>query len=313
MKILAPVSNYESACYMIDAGAKEIYLGMDDTVFEKFSFTGRGKKSNEDHVTLVGYDEFKEIVDYAHNKGVFVNYLGNMPCFSDFKYEQSSFEKKYINYIEKGISAGVDSVVIGDIGLLNEVCKQHYSVEIHASVYFRSINAFQLKFFREIGVKRVTLSYQVLMSEIEKFCTEKIVDLEVIGYLGCSFFNGACSFFHEYGEGGNCKKIPGVMCKNFFKIGDDIQDKIFDVETGCSLCNVKRLDEMGVAALKIVGRDRNYKNTAQVVEMFNKVLKNNYYDCTNEIVPLWWKKVWCENRSCKYSEKSKNYQYIIGK
>ena len=65
MKILAPVSNYESACYMIDAGAKEIYLGMDDTVFEKFLIYLRIiKKHNHECTKLI----FKSIKDFDNKK-----------------------------------------------------------------------------------------------------------------------------------------------------------------------------------------------------------------------------------------------------
>ena len=45
-------------------------------------------------------------------------------------------------------------------------------------------------------------------------------------------------------------------------MSDGVNENIcgFDTENGCSMCTIGELDRIGVKALKIVGRERNYAN-----------------------------------------------------
>lgn len=320
MKILAPVSTFDSAKILIEAGAEEIYLGADDELFRSFSFTGRGKRSYTKEVILSSFQQLQEIVAYAHLRNVQVNFLCNYQFFCDGVFHEKEMKLYLAEYIEKAIDAGVDAIVVGDIGVLEFVAKQKYPVFLHASVYLKTINEMQLLYLKEMGVKRTILSYHILMDEIKKFSQKNIMELEVIGYLGCSFYNGACSFLHDYGEGILNNFQPGVSCKSKYKVWDDNEtrtEKIFDAESGCALCVLGELDKAGVTTLKIVGRERSIKQTEQVIKLYSKFLEGyrqgkSYSEMVNEI-PLWWKRIWCSHLRCKYRENNENYQYIIGK
>lgn len=319
MKILAPVNTLESAVALIEAGSEEIYLGADDKLFEVFSFTGRGKISNDTDKVMCDFKTLKEITEYAHSKGVKVNFLGNGSYFHNGIYKNKTMEKHFLNYIEKGMDANVDSLVIGDLGLLSMIHDYKYEIELHASVYFRTINLQQIMFLKELGVKRTTLSYHITLDEIKELCKSNLMEFEVIGYLGCSFFNGACSFLHSYGEGVLDGFNPGVSCKGVYNITDGDQcrcEKIFDVESVCSICKLKELEDAGVEALKIVGRDRNLDQRKAVISIYKKALeeyRNGYL--REEVmlnIPKWWKKIMCSQKVCKYNCSNPNYRYVIG-
>ncbi len=319
MNILAPVNTFESAKAYINSGAEEIYLGADDEVFSTLSFTGRGKYSYTGQPILSKFEEVKQIVMYAHNKGVKVNFLCNFPMFSNGEYKGRNLEDYFLDYIERGISIGIDALVIGDVGILKAVSERSYPVEIHASVYFKTINKQQLLFLKSLGVNRTVLSYHITMDEIKDLVQANIMDLEIIGYLGCSFFNGACNFLHDYGEGVRDEFDPGISCKGLYEVSDGFKtgvSKLFDAEAGCALCKLGELDQLGVKALKIVGRERNFEYTNKVIQLYCEFL--NYYrqgksqSDLDAIIPPWWRKLWCSNRRCKYDMKNSNYQYIIG-
>lgn len=70
MNILAPVNTMESAASMIESGADELYLGADDGIFQCYSFTGRGKWSYHQLKVLPSFNELKNIVAFAHDRGV---------------------------------------------------------------------------------------------------------------------------------------------------------------------------------------------------------------------------------------------------
>lgn len=317
MNILAPVNTYESAETFIEMGADEIYVGLDDELFKTFSFTGRGKMSYGGLKVLPDFNTLKEIVRYAHNKNVLVNFIANLQFFHNGNIGGEDIEKTFLQYVEKGLSAEIDSIVIGDIGLLERVYKQNYHTDIHASIYLRSINSQELLFLKSLGVKRTTLSYHITMNEIEMLAALDIMDLEVIGYLGCSFFNGACGFLHELGEGLNEYFDPGVACKNVYSVsGNGFEKNVsFDVEAGCSLCTLHSLEQCGVSALKIVGRDRRLSEIKEVVRLYKNVLNQQrsgeFLYNENAIIPTWWRKVWCEKNKCKYSM-NPYVDYMIG-
>lgn len=319
MKILAPVNTMESAVTLINSGAEEIYLGADDEIFDVFSFTGRGKISNDCNKVMCDFKTVKEITQYAHIKGVMVNFLGNGPYFHNGIYKDMTMEKHYLNYIEEGLKADVDSLVIGDLGLLKTISNQKYDVELHASVYFRTVNLEQIKFLKELGVKRTTLSYHITLDEIKELCKSKLMDFEVIGYLGCSFFNGACSFLHDYGEAVLDDFNPGVSCKGLYNVSDGEKcacENIFDAESICSICKLKELEDAGVEALKIVGRDRNLQQRKEVISIYKKALDEyrNGYSAKDvrDNIPKWWKRIICSKKVCKYNCNNPNNVYVIG-
>jgi putative protease len=319
MNILAPVNNFEAAVALISAGADEIYLGADDELFSLYSFTGRGKIGYSGITILNKFLKTKEIIDYAHSMKVKVNFLGNAPFFYNGFFKGKDLESHFLDYIEKGIEIGADALVIGDLGLLQMLSQRKYHIELHASVYFRTINRQQLLFLKDFGVCRTTLSYQITMDEIVDLCSSKIMDVEVIGYLGCSFFNGACGFLHDFGEGVLDDFDPGVACKGCYDVNDGkavTKGRIFDAEAGCAICKLGELDRTGVKSLKIVGRGRDHKPIAEVIQLYKKYL-NHYREGfpileTPKEIPGWWRKLWCSKGRCKYHVDNPNYSFMIG-
>lgn len=319
MKILAPVNDMDSAMAVITAGAKEIYLGGDDELFTLYSFTGRGKIAYSGKRILSKFNQLKEIISYAHEQGVLVNFLGNIPFFHNGSYQDKAMDTHFLEYIERGVEIGADALVIGDLGLLKLTSDQNYPVDLHASVYFKTINRQQLLFLKEFGVCRTTLSYQVTMEEIQELSKANIMELEVIGYLGCSFFNGGCGFLHDFGEGVKDCFDPGVACKGFYRATNGMAEKtskIFDCEAGCSICVLGELENLGIEALKIVGRGRNHNQIAEVIELYTKFL--NYFrqgisfEEVSDEIPKWWERIWCYKNSCKYKESNLTYSKFIG-
>lgn len=305
MNILAPAINLESGKAVIDAGAKEIYISGDEGLFTNFSFSGRGKVSSNNKNNCCTYDELRELVSYAHENNAKVNYLGNVPFFYNRQAKDGKDTEKYfLNYVEKGIDAGIDSIVIGDIGLLHVLYKKNYHVDIHSSVYFNTINIEQIKFFKELNVSRVTLSYHIKMDEIIKILQVTDMQIEVIGHLGCSFFNGACNFLHDLGECSSDSFNIGITCKGVYSAnlnGNKITTRIFDKEKICSLCKIHELSKLGVQALKIVGRDRDYKTNLEIIKIYSDYLKKEEdKEALIERLPKWWIRKFCQSNRCKF-------------
>lgn len=318
MKLLSPVNSLESAQMQIDEGADEIYVGLMSEYYKNYSFSGRGQfgKFNPDE------NSFEKIVELAHAKEVEVSLAANTPLFSDSLAKDSKIEKEYLNQIEKGIKFGADNIIVGDVGLLYQLGKMDLPVNLHASSYFDTMNIEQALFLKELGASRVVMTYQSTIDEIEALCNLKEVEIEVFGYMGCSFFNGACNMIHDMGEKNTEKgKKIGIPCKGLYHVySDDIGDKVvpyLDAELGCALCSIYRLNKMGVDVIKIAGRDRNSKMVKEITGLFRKAIdfsntvdEEEYYKLVNENIYPWWKRSWCSSNKCKYRNNRITRSYI---
>ncbi|WP_066495024.1 peptidase U32 family protein [Abyssisolibacter fermentans] len=320
MKILAPVSNVESARLFIKSGAEEVYLGADDELFSQMSMTGRGKSAYDGRQILCSFKELKEIVKVCKESNTTVNFLCNFPFINDEIFKGKKFIDHAVNYIERGIDAGVDAIVVGDIGLLNYLKEREYNIEVHASVFLKTLNVYQVEFFKKLNVKRIVTSYHITIDDIRAIKEKTNIDIETIGYLGCSFYNGMCSFKHDIGERYDADFIPGVTCKNTYRVkknGIEMNDNILDVESGCSICSLKKLEEAGVDSLKIVGRDRNPEYIAKVISLYKESLeklRNEVEPKTlQENLPYWWKRQWCRANKCKFIDRNSDLKYMIGR
>jgi putative protease len=165
------------------------------------------------------------------------------------------------------------------------------------------------------------LSYQCHIDEITKICEADIMEIEVFGYLCCSFYNGACNLIHEMGEvRENEEVLVGVPCKAEYMVSSNDDDKVcypyLDAELTCGLCAVKKLKNAGVDVIKVAGRDRNSENIAQITSLFRKAIDmacNSNINFDTEIKALtntWWKRIYCKKNRCKYTDNEVTRSYI---
>lgn len=314
MKLLAPISSFESAKLQISAGADEVYVGLKSKEYNNFSFSGRGQIVSGRKSICPDDNELREIVKYAHEYNVKVSLAANTTFLS----EAYSFnaEQIYLDYIERGINCDIDNIIIGDIGLIHKVSAMNYPINIHASTFLDTMNTEQIKLLKELGVKRTVLTYQMSDKEIKKICEQNIMEIEVFGYMGCSFFNGACNLIHDMG--GDHNFHIGTPCKAIWEVefgGKVGESRALDAGLLCALCALKRLDIYGVNVIKIAGREQNPQMISTIVKLFRTAMdarweSEMYKAFINSIVPSWWKKIYCRNQKCKYEVNEITNSYI---
>lgn len=323
MKLLSPVSSLSSAAAQIKAGSDEIYVGLKTDIYKRYSFSGRGQCSKSYRSIVANENELKDIVNLAHDSGVDVSFVANTPIFSDLLDENNWHSKEFMQHIDFAIQCQVDNIIVGDIGLLCKVGQTNPPAKLHASTFLDTMNIEQLMLLKDLGATRSILTYQVSLQEIELLCRSAIMEIEVFGYLGCSFFNGACNLMHEMGEVTKDEDILiGVPCKAEYKVwGDGTEEELtpfFDAELGCALCSLFTLNKIGVDVIKIAGRDRDYEKIAKVTKLFKSAIglaktsytENNYLSNLGKFIPEGWKRVWCSGKRCKYRKNAITDSYI---
>ena len=321
MKLLVPVNSLASAKIQIASGADEIYVGLETSLFNNYSFSGRGQRGKDGTQIVPNINELKSIISLAHENNVEVSLAVNTPLFSDNLNKEHVFNHEYMKNIYESIDCGIDNLIIGDIGLLAKLGKMNLPVNLHASTFFDTMNLEQVKLLKELGAVRVVLTYQSSMEEIERICASKLVEVEVFGYLSCSFFNGACNFVHNMGE--ECcdaGKSIGIPCKAKYKVKRGNEEQILpylDAELGCGLCSIYNLKKAGVDVVKVVGRDRNVKVIENVTKLFRYAIdvaegesEQEFFVHIKPMIYGWWKKALCVQDRCKYKKNDITDSYI---
>ena len=313
IKIKAPVNSLQSAKMQIAAGAEEIYLSYLSNDIEALSFSGRGKESFNKIKTQMEYDEFQDIIEFAHKHNVFVDLAANVPMSGNSENPANSFHKRYLAYVERAIQAGVDGVIVGDLGNLYMLQEYKNKIRLTAGVFFGTLNCSQIELLEKLGAKKVCLPHHFSIEEISEIVQKSNIDIEIFGHFGCSFIESTCSLYHHASE-----EIDfGIPCRAKYCIAHSNNlVNILDMGEDCSLCQMDQILKTGIASIKIIGRELDYKLASTITYVYNFVLQKLYEGKSiqealslikNKIDFGFWQKNFCDTNRCKYVN---NHYYI---
>ena len=306
MKLKVPVNSLASAKMQIKAGADEIYAAFSSGDFNNITFSGRGKKSTLGQKTEVSYDEFVEIVKLAHDSNVIVEMAANTYRMSDDSNGGNDIQSKYLSYVEKGVAAGADRIIVADIGNIISIKKRFPDIPITASVFFETFNIYQMKLLESLGIQKIVLDHCVTIPEIEELVRGSTADIEVFCQLGCSFMQYTCSLYHSAVDNINL----GLPCRAKYKINQcEGGTSILDTAEDCALCTLPELKAIGVSSIKVTGRDKEYKFITSITHIYATVLSLMERNISmKEIQGIldekydfgWWRESFCRAKRCKY-------------
>lgn len=303
MRLLVPSSTLQDTENLLEAGADDIYIGASTPFFNRYSFNGRSNYAKSGRQILPSTDKIADICRLVHSADGKVYFLANIPLVNG---KSAEFRREFMRYVDNGINAGADYIILGDLSAIQWVHRDYPTVKIAASSYLEAQNEWELSMLEQMGVSQAVLSYQCTLEDIRQLCAAGKVDIEVFGHGGCSFYVGSCNMFHEIGErhinmGYPCRALYRVSC------GQRVYGAVraLDCFKICSLCKLRELIAFGVHSLKIVGRDLNPEYILKVVKTYADVMRmvsafpNACYE--DYELPAWWKKSWCDAHNlCRY-------------
>ncbi|MFH1397117.1 MAG: U32 family peptidase [Candidatus Omnitrophota bacterium] len=190
MKIAAPFDTVEEVDTLIDAGADELYCGVNTAEWKK-----KGVFPNARHMFYGNLNSFEDLgsaLRKARSRGV-----GIFLCLNDYLSE-GTFQLA-VKDVSRAIATGVDGFIIADINLIPYIRKQNNSSKIVLSSLTPCFNYAALKFYKRLGVDRIVLPpAQLSLREIERLSSEAKdikIDLEVfVNNANCKNINGYCLF-----------------------------------------------------------------------------------------------------------------------
>ena len=257
-EILSPAGSFDTLVCAVNNGADAVYIGGQ-------SFSARKNAvnfSNEEILSAVRYA-------HLHNAKVYVT-LNTLVADSELKeaYDFTAFCYR----------AGVDALIIQDLGILHMVRSYFPDFEIHASTQMTVHNAAGARLAKEMGFKRVVLSRELSFEEIKKISRSVDIELEVFvhGAL-CMSYSGQClmsSFLGaRSGNRGACAQPCRLPYTLLDKAGKDVsgRDKyLLSLKDLCLVDEIDTLRECKVTSLKIEGRMKSSDYVSIVTSIYNK-------------------------------------------
>ena len=148
LELLMPAGNLKKLKTAFHFGADAVYIG--GKAFSLRAFADNF--SNE---------EIIEAANYAHALGKKVYVTANIFARND----DLDALKNYFVFLQ---SAGVDAVLISDVGLV-ALCKEVApKLTVHLSTQANTTNLLAVKFWQSMGVKRVVLARELGLEEIKQ-------------------------------------------------------------------------------------------------------------------------------------------------
>ena len=270
LEILAPVGSFKNLKLAINSGANAVYFGVKN-------FNARQKAENID------IEELKDFVELAHLYGV-KTYLTLNTLIKNEEFND------VLKIVDRSIEAKVDAFIVQDIGLASYLINHYKNIELHASTQMGIHNLEGAIFLEKLGFKRVVLSRETKLEDIEAIRKNTNLEIEyfVQGAL-CVAFSGNCYFsslcFNESGNRGKCLQ-PCRMCYEAFLDNKKVnQGYLLSTKDLCYIDKLKTLIDAGVTSFKIEGRLRREAYLIQSVSSYVKALTGDF-DKQNEINKL---------------------------
>lgn len=185
---------------------------------------------------------------------------------------------------KKAYEFGIDAIIVQDLGLARYLIKNFPDLPIHASTQMTIHNLEGAKKCEELGFKRVVLSREVSLEEVQYICSNTDVEIETFihGAL-CISYSGQCLFSSLVGgRSGNRGKCAGpcrlpyelVTNNSSDNVSKQLLDKGYILSTKdlCGLSYLPELIKAGVMCFKIEGRMKTPEYVATVTRIYRKYI-----------------------------------------
>lgn len=284
-ELLAPAGNMEKGKMALLYGADAIYLG--GKMF--------GLRAFANNFSL---DEIAEIAAYAHDLGKKVYVTVNI-------FAHNEDINKLPAYLRSLQQAGVDALLISDLGVWSTARQVVPDMPLHVSTQANTTNFAAVRAWEQLGAERVVLARELSLAEIAEISSKTTVELETFVHGAmCISYSGRCLLSaYLTGRDGN-RGACTQACRweyNMYKLGEQKRPgEYFDLQedehgtyvmNSKDLCLIEYLPDLmraGVCSLKIEGRMKSVHYVATVVSVYRKAIDKCWSDMVNYSVPAAW-------------------------
>ncbi len=261
-EILSPVGSWEMLEAAVKSGAGAVYLGAKD-------FSARRNAQNFTR------EELKKAVEYCHIRGVRV-YLTLNILIKDSELESA------FNLAKEVYNAGIDGIIVQDLGLAKVLHDYLPQLPLHASTQMSVHSVSALPILKSLGFTQVVVAREMSLDDLTEFCKEAskyniTVEVFVHGAL-CMSVSGQCLLSAYLGSRSGNRGLCAGPCRLPFKAqggtGYDLSLKDLSL-----LEYIPELYKIGVRSFKIEGRMKRPEYVAAATYACKQALENGKVDC----------------------------------
>ena len=259
LELLAPAGGESALRAAVQSGADAVYLGGPQ-------FSARRGADN------FSIEDIKRYAQYCHLYGVDVHVAVN--TLIKEKELDSLFE-----YVCSLNEAGVDALIIQDLGVASKIHQLLPDMALHASTQMTVTSLEGVRHLEKIGFSRVVLARELSEEEIRYICANAKAEIEVFVHGAiCMSYSGQCLMSSILGGRSGNRGCCAQPCRLPYRIMENDKELCggyFLSPKDMSLINdLKKLEKMGVSSLKIEGRLKRAEYVSAVVGVYRKYLDN---------------------------------------
>ena len=259
-ELLSPAGDWDAMRAAVANGADAVYFGLSN-------FNARHRATN------FKQEELPEIMAYlhAHNVKGFLTF--NTLIFSD-ELEAAA------DYIRSIAAAGVDAVIVQDLGLCRLIHEMAPGLPIHGSTQMTLTEPLGIEYVRQLGVSRVVLARELSVPDIVKVVAKASTEVEVFihGAL-CVAYSGQCLTSESFGGRSANRGQCAQACRQPYELivdgqRRDLGDKAYllSPQDLAAYDLVGDLTRAGVSCFKIEGRLKGAHYVAATTQTYRAAI-----------------------------------------
>ena len=308
IELVCPAGSLPALRAAVDNGADCVYLGLrDDTNARNFA----GLNFNR--------AELSAGLRYAHAKGAKVLLALNT-------YPQTAGRERWLSALDTAAELGVDAVIVADPGLMQYAVRTYPQMRLHLSVQGSATNYEAINFYHHhFGIRRAVLPRVLSVAQIAQVIHNTPVEIEIFGFGGlCVMVEGRCALSsYACGESPNMQgacspahhvrwqqtsrglesRLAGILvdryvdgekaayptlCKGRYEVEGETYYAIEEPASLNAMGLLAELVAIGIAAVKIEGRQRSIAYVSEVTRVWRAALDTLARDPDGfEVDPRW--------------------------
>lgn len=253
-EILAPAGSVEGMRAAVAAGCDAVYMGGS-------RFGARAYAGNPEE------DEMLEALAYCHLHGVKLYMTVNTLL------KNREIEEVLFSFLRPYYEAGLDAVIVQDMGVLRFISKHFPELPVHASTQMSLTMGQGAEELKKYHVTRMVPARELGMEELFQMRRDTELELEVFvhGAL-CYCYSGQCLFSSMLGGRSGNRGRCAQPCRMPYQSLDGKKRAPFLLSPKelCNLAFLPELIEAGIDSFKIEGRMKRPEYTAFVTSVYRK-------------------------------------------
>lgn len=251
VEILAPAGSMECLRAAVAAGADAIYLG-------GTKFGARAYAQNLSEEDLV------QAIEYVHIHGRKI-YMTVNTLLKDRELNE------LYAYLLPYYKAGLDGVIVQDIGAVKFIGEYFPEMPVHASTQMTITNTLGADFLKRYGITRVVAARELSLKEIRDMKKQTGLEMEcfVHGAL-CYCYSGQCLLSSMIGGRSGNRGQCAQPCRLPYQTEGKKPADLMSLKDLCTIDILPELIDAGIDSFKIEGRMKQPEYVYTVVKMYRK-------------------------------------------